>query len=153
MDCFVLCCRYKIQMVLLPTINWFQKSPFSWDIKKSWVVIMTSRLFFMRSVPCRRWYCYSHLARSYRSFSRQALPDIQKFFRKSHSSSSEFISTMNLSSPMDRTRQHSSSRTTSEIYARTAMGLQIDRNMIKLQGGTLTLNHANNIIVVTVPLD
>lgn len=59
---------------------------------------------------------------------------------------------MNLSSPMDRTRQHSSSRTTSEIYARTA-SLQIDKNMIKLQGGTLTLNHANNIIVVTVPLD
>ncbi|MCW3795629.1 HAMP domain-containing histidine kinase [Paenibacillus sp. LS1] len=55
--------------------------------------------------------------------------------------------------PMDRTQQHSSSRTASEIYARTAMGLHIARNMIKLQGGTLTLNHANNIIVVTVPLD
>lgn len=138
---------------------------------------MTSRLFFMRSVPCRRWYCYSHLARLYRSFSRQALPDIQKFFRKSHSKHCARPSTIRLilkadhrqfvigiegdfsshpdgnGTPMDRTQQHSSSRTTSEIYSRTAMGLQIDRNMIKLQGGTLTLNHVNNIIVVTVPLD
>ncbi|WP_415841520.1 hypothetical protein [Paenibacillus xylanexedens] len=54
---------------------------------------------------------------------------------------------------MDRTQLHSSSRTASEIYARTAMDLHIARNMIKLQGGTLTLNHANNIMVMTVPID
>ncbi|WP_143812626.1 hypothetical protein [Paenibacillus taichungensis] len=105
------------------------------------------------------------------------MPDIQKFFRKSHSKHCARPSTIRLilkadhrqfvigiegdfsshpdgnGTPMDRTQQHSSSRTTSEIYSRTAMGLQIDRNMIKLQGGTLTLNHVNNIIVVTVPLD
>ncbi|WP_128103490.1 sensor histidine kinase KdpD [Paenibacillus sp. DCT19] len=53
---------------------------------------------------------------------------------------------------IDHTQQHRSSSNASDIYTRTAMGLHIARTMIKLQGGTLTLNDENNIMIVTLPL-